>query len=301
MITASPRRLSVFKTVVDHGGFNLAAATLGIAQPSVGAHIKALEIQVGQPLFYRTRGTRPQLTKAGEALYAYTLTALKVAEEASHRLFDLRATGARTISLAVHRDLTPRFLSTRIASFADRHPKVRIVTRIGIIEDVLDLVRRNEVNVGIFLTSGAISGLRSHVLAHEPLALVVAQNHPLARRHAVTPADLADFTFITGLRGSRYVRLVQRALARIGVEHIDVAMEVQESQAMKELVRHGTGIACLPRSTVDEDLANHQLTALNLATAIEPLEIRCTYREPADEITKQFIDHLRSASAAKNA
>jgi len=52
MISASPRRLTVFKSVVDLGGFNLAAVRLGIAQPSVGAHIKALEAQIGQPLFY---------------------------------------------------------------------------------------------------------------------------------------------------------------------------------------------------------------------------------------------------------
>ena len=43
MISASARRLNVFKSVVDCGGFNLAAMQLGIAQPSVGAHIKALE------------------------------------------------------------------------------------------------------------------------------------------------------------------------------------------------------------------------------------------------------------------
>ena len=70
MISASARRLSVFKAVADHGGFNLAADRLGIAQPSVGAHIRALERQVGQPLFHRRRGQRSQLTKAGETLYA---------------------------------------------------------------------------------------------------------------------------------------------------------------------------------------------------------------------------------------
>jgi DNA-binding transcriptional LysR family regulator len=40
MISASPRRLAVFKNVVDLGGFNAAASRLGIAQPSVGAHVK---------------------------------------------------------------------------------------------------------------------------------------------------------------------------------------------------------------------------------------------------------------------
>ena len=73
MISASPRRLTVFKSVVDLGGFNAAATELGIAQPSVGAHIRALESQIGQPLFHRQRGSRPKLTKAGEALYTFAV------------------------------------------------------------------------------------------------------------------------------------------------------------------------------------------------------------------------------------
>ena len=77
MISASPRRLSVFKSVVERGGFNAAAAQLGIAQPSVGAHIRALESQIGQPLFHRQRGSRPRLTKAGEALYTFAVDLLR--------------------------------------------------------------------------------------------------------------------------------------------------------------------------------------------------------------------------------
>jgi len=48
LISASARRLSVFKTVVDLGGFNLAADRLGIAQPSVGA-LDQIEREVQHP------------------------------------------------------------------------------------------------------------------------------------------------------------------------------------------------------------------------------------------------------------
>ena len=105
MISASPRRLSVFKSVVDLGGFNAAATELGIAQPSVGAHIRALESQIGQPLFHRQRGSRPKLTKAGEALYTFAVDLLRRSEEATHALDDLRKIGAHEIAIAVHRDL----------------------------------------------------------------------------------------------------------------------------------------------------------------------------------------------------
>src|SRR3990170_5842450 len=118
MISASPRRLTVFKSVVDRGGFNAAAASLGIAQPSVGAHIRALEGQIGQPLFHRQRGSRPRLTKAGEALYTFAVDSLRRSEETTHALDDLRKAGAHEIVVAVHRDLVADRYSKWLVAFA---------------------------------------------------------------------------------------------------------------------------------------------------------------------------------------
>ena len=131
MISASPRRLSVFKNVVETGGFNAAAARLGIAQPSVCAHVKALESQVGQPLFHRHRGSRPKLTKAGEALYGFALDMLRKSEEASAALAHIRTTEAREITVAVHRDVAASFLPAPLSAFTRKHTATRIVTRIG--------------------------------------------------------------------------------------------------------------------------------------------------------------------------
>src|ERR1700687_4283728 len=100
MISASPRRLSVFKNVVETGGFNAAAAELGIAQPSVCAHVKALESQLGQSLFDRHRGSRPKLTKAGQAVYDFALDVLRKSEEATHALAHINASEARAITIA---------------------------------------------------------------------------------------------------------------------------------------------------------------------------------------------------------
>ena len=104
MISASARRLSVFKAVVEEGGFNRAAMRLDISQPSVGAHVKALEQQAGHALFERKRGARPELTKAGEAVYAMALEVLRRGEEAAQQLDELRPAHDLLVSLAVHRD-----------------------------------------------------------------------------------------------------------------------------------------------------------------------------------------------------
>jgi DNA-binding transcriptional LysR family regulator len=293
MISASPRRLSVFKSVVDLGGFNLAAARLGIAQPSVGAHIKALEQQIGQPLFHRHRGSKPKLTKAGEAVYAFAVDMLQKSQETTQALATMRKADAQEIVIGVHRDIATQFLPERLAAFTRKHPRVRVVTRIGTIDEVIELVRADAIHLGLFLASGPVSGIRSEVLAHEPLTLVVSPKHPLAVRATVSPSDLSRHPFVTGLRGSRYFELVSAALTSIGIERFEVAMEMQESAAVKEMVRHGAGIACLPRCTIVPEVAAGSLTELKLTVALPDLQIRCGYRASLSAAGRQFMQAVR--------
>lgn len=293
MISASPRRLSVFKSVVDLGGFNLAAARLGIAQPSVGAHIKALEQQIGQPLFHRHRGSKPKLTKAGEAVYAFAVEILQKSAETTQALATIRKADAQEIAIAVQRDVSTQFLPERLAAFTRKHPGMRVVTRIGTIEEVIELVRADAVCLGLFLASRSVSGIRSEVLAHEPLMLVVSPRHPLAVRETVSPLDVSRHPFVTGLRGSRYFELVRAALKSLGIERFEVAMEMQESAAVKEMVRHGAGVACLPRGTIAAELATGALVELKLTVALPDLQIRCGYRAVLSAAGRQFMQAVR--------
>jgi DNA-binding transcriptional LysR family regulator len=293
MISASPRRLTVFKSVVDLGGFHAAATRRGLAQPSVGAHIRALESQAGQPLFHRQRGSRPKLTKAGEALYSFAVESLRRSEEATHALDDLRKVDAREIAIAVHRDLVADRYSNWLVAFAKRHPKAKIVTRTGTIEDVIALIREREVAVGFFLSSGPIEGMRSEILAHEPRLLVVSPRHPLAARERVSPKEISHYPFVTGLRGSRFFELTDAALRQIGITAYEIAMELQDSMAVKEMVRHGAGIACVPARTVREEVAAGVLVPLKLATDVPALEIRYGHLAPLNPVARQFVSAIR--------
>jgi DNA-binding transcriptional LysR family regulator len=295
MISASPRRLTVFKSVVDRGGFNAAATELGIAQPSVGAHVRALETQLGQPLFHRQRGSRPRLTKAGEALYTFAVDLLRRSEEATHALDDLRKVDAREIAIAVHRDLVADRYSQWLVAFAKRHPKARIVTRTGTIEDVIALIRKREVAVGFFLSAGPVDGIKSEVLAHEPRLLVVSPRHPLAERARVSADEIARYPFVTGLRGSRYFELTDAALRQIGIKTYEVAMELQDGMAVKEMVRHGAGIACVPARTVRGEIAAGALVPLKLATDVPALEIRYGHVAPLNSHARQFVSAIRGS------
>ena len=293
MIDVSPRRLQVFKHVVDLGGFNAAAAKLGITQPSVGGHVDALERLVGHALLLRRRGTRPQLTQAGRAVYDLAVDVLRRNEETAHCLAGLKSSQAREIVIAAHRDLAVSFLPQRLSRFSRKYPTSRVITRIGTIEDVLALVESGTVQMGVLLASGTVRGLASEVIGREPLDLVVGRTHPLAQRKQLQAADLRAHAFVTGLRNSRYYLIVERALRSIGMADYDIALELQESAAVKEAVRHGHNIACLPRCTVADELVSGALVVLNLVQSIQPLQIRCVYGSSPGPLAERLIAVLR--------
>ncbi len=292
MISASARRLSVFTSVVDAGGFNAAAVRLGIAQPSVGAHIKALEGQIGQKLFFRRRGARPQLTKAGDTLYAYAVEFLQKSQAATITLSDLRSVDAREVSIALHRDVAPHVMATHLASFTRNFPKVRMVTRTGTIEDVVALVREHVVSLAIVLAAGPLSGLQTDLLSRVPLWLVVSRDHPLARRKKVGPDEVLRYPFFTGLRNSRYMQMVGLALKEVGIARFDVAMELQDSASVKEMVRLGRGIAALPSCAVDQEVATGALVAVQLAVRPRDLDLRCAYYAPLPSAARDFLSYV---------
>jgi DNA-binding transcriptional LysR family regulator len=294
VISASPRRLNVFKTAVDLGGFNVAADRLGIAQPSVGAHIKALERQVGQPLFHRRRGARPRLTKAGETLYAFAVDVLRKSEEMSAALSHLRSTGQRDITIAAQRDIAQNFLPRHLTAYARRHPEMRFVTHTGTIEDVLRLVRDGAVDLGLYGALGPEPGVRTRQLAREPFVFVVSPRHPLAGRRAIAPRELERHPFVTGLRSSRHFAMLDSILKRMGVASYTVAMEAQDFAAVRELARHGAGIAGMLQFCVEEEIQAGALVALDLATPPVELQIRCAYHAPLSATARDFVADLKA-------
>lgn len=293
MFDATPRRLLVFKLVVDLGGFSAAAAHLGIAQPSVGAHIDALEQRAGESLLLRRRGARPQLTDAGRIVYQLASDMQRLNEDAARRIEDLRSGKSAELRIAAHRDLATYYMPQRLARFTRANPRVRIVTRIGTIEDVLGLLQSGAAQIALLLSNGPLSGMSSEMVGEQSLLIVASPGHPLARRTRVGPAQLQKAPFVTGLKTSRYFAMVESALATIGVRRCDVAIELQESTAVKEIARSGQCIACLPRCTVDDDLRSGTLVELRLEQALPALQIRCAHVAPLVPLTRRLVRALR--------
>ena len=78
------RKLKTFRTVAVAHSFTRAAVELGCSQPNVTAQIKALERELGSPLFERYRFSRKVvLTEVGRRAFDYAGQLLALAEKLS--------------------------------------------------------------------------------------------------------------------------------------------------------------------------------------------------------------------------
>ena len=125
------RQVQTFRTVAEELSFSRAAAKLGYVQSSVSAQVRALERELGVPLFDRL-GRSIKLTDAGEVMLAHSRTLLALAEETKGAVVDAgvgsdEVTGSLTVS-APETLITYR-LPKLLALFHERHPKVRLSVR----------------------------------------------------------------------------------------------------------------------------------------------------------------------------
>jgi DNA-binding transcriptional LysR family regulator len=144
----------------------------------------------------------------------------------------------------------------------------------------------------MFLALKAVSGIRCEILDQDRLVLVAAPKHPLAEKRPVTARELAHARFVIGLRNSRFFRMTDAALKHIGVTSYDIAMEVQESNATKEMVRRGSAIACLPISAVAAELNDGSLVSLSLGSPLPQPNLYCGYMTPLSELARSLMKCL---------
>ncbi|SJZ36196.1 DNA-binding transcriptional regulator, LysR family [Marinactinospora thermotolerans DSM 45154] len=239
------RQLAYFLAIVDEGGFNRAARALHLAQPSLSQAVRALERDLGTPLFHRV-GRRVVLTEAGHAMVEPArevlrgLAATRAVVESVRRLRSGRVEVVSMPSPAV----AP--LSSAVAAFARRHPGVEVVLRAADLPgEVVEAVRTGAAELGLLGDDGPPGdpGLAVHELGAQEFVLVVPATHPLAGRGRVRPADLAGLSVVAGPPGSRMRALVD-GYRDAGVE-VRISVEAHHREAIIPLVVEGAGVALL--------------------------------------------------------
>lgn len=257
------RQIEVFLAVARDRSFSVAAGRIHLSQPTLSEHIRELEQELGKPLFFR-RGRTVTLTEAGRVFEPYAAAVVAAVEGGRQAVAELE--GLAHGSLLVGASTTPGLyvLPAIIARFRARYPGIELRLQIGNSDLIEDRVRAKELDLGI--VGGHRLGPGEECLAAgllDELVLVVAPEHPWARRRAIPPALLAEAPLLMREEGSATRRVTERALRLAGVP-FRTAMELDHTEAIKQAVMAGLGVAFLSTYAVRGEVATGRLRALRL-------------------------------------
>ncbi len=225
-----------FLGVLEHASLSGAARALGLAQPTVGRHVAALEQALGVALFTRSQaGLTP--TDAALALRVYA-EAMRTNAAALRRAVGSHGDGVRgTVRISASEIIGVEVLPPILAGLSAEHPELRI--ELVLSNRVQDLLRR-EADIAVRMTPPRQELLIARRVGAVELGLYAHADY-LARRGS--PARLADLTAHALIGFDEETPFLRAAKQRLpGWERKNFSQRCDSDVAQLALIRAGAGI-----------------------------------------------------------
>jgi LysR family transcriptional regulator, cyn operon transcriptional activator len=287
-------QLRVLQAAVKSGGFTRASEQLHLSQSTVSQHIKMLEEELGCPLFLRV-GKRVRVTEAGSVLLQYAETIFRDLKNAEMAVREMNALKRGTVRLGVGPTTLTYRLPHVLVDYTRRFPDIELIVLAGTTEFLLEALRSQHLDLAVVMRTAPRPGLISTPLGREELVIVLNREHPLARRRTVEPADLGSLRFILYERNTAMQNLIGRYFESLGVTP-RIAMEVENNEAIKSLVRVGLGASIMPLCAVSQEPPDGPLQVLRVRGKRLMRELRLASADAA--ILPKAIRKLASALVA---
>jgi DNA-binding transcriptional LysR family regulator len=276
-------RLEAVVEVAHSGSISKAAEALFVTQPALTARLQALERSLGTDLLVRGRhGSR--LSEAGKALLPHAERALAALRTGRVAVEEVRSGSAGQLTIGAAPAVSTYVLPAMLHRFQARHPRVRLVVRSGHSEEILQMVLRDEVEIGL-MRPIQHPEVTSTLLYEDELTLVVHRGHRFTAAGRVRMGELASEHLILFDRNSSYHELTSAIVRQAGISPRG-RLEVDNIDAAKRMVEQRLGIALLPRTSVQADIGAGRLVPVHVSDmAPVKRQIVIARRRDAGEVT----------------
>jgi len=255
------QQLKLFESVFRHGSYTRAAEELHLTQPAVSIQIKRLEEQAGTPLLEQV-GKKMFPTAAGKEMYSASLDILTRIAELKNSLDELEGTVKGILQVSVittAKYFLPELLGSFLQKYPDVEPKLKFTNRARIIERLMN-------NVDDFVIMGQVpedDHLEAYPFLNNIISIVAPADHPLAKKKNIPLKELVNHRFLNREAGSGTRSVCDQLFEKHDVK-IEPYMELGSSEALKQAVMAGLGIAALSTHSVQLELEVNKLAILNV-------------------------------------
>lgn len=255
-------QLRVFLSVYETGSISAAARQLRISQPAASKQLTEFESVVGAPLFDRLpRGIRPtpgadELAPIARRLFAAEREAEALLAERGQPTESRLAIGAST---TIGSYLVPELFG----QLRRQHPHAQLRLEIGNTKLVQELVRKNEVDLGLTEGLPDAEGLLCSTFAEDELVGIAAPLDPILGRKGLQLSEFLTRPLILRERGSGTRDVLEKALMQQKAK-IQASLELGSTEAVKNAVGNRLGVAFVSRLTIELEVRSGRLIQVPL-------------------------------------
>ncbi len=243
-------QLQAFLAINKHLSFSLAADSLAITQPAISKRIAALESRLACSLFDRI-GRKVRLTQAGMTLLPRAIAILQQIQDTQREIANLSEQVCGSLSISTSHHIGLHHLPAILRQFSRQYPAVKLDLRFTDSEKAYEAAIKGDVELAVVtLPTVPDPQLITHGTWDDPLAFVVAAQHPLRTQSPILLRDLACTPAILP-SGSTFTRKIVESILEQLQLSIEVGIETNYLETNRMLVSIGLGWSVLPATMIN--------------------------------------------------
>jgi DNA-binding transcriptional LysR family regulator len=178
-----------------------------------------------------------------------------------------------------------------ISEFRKRHPLIKIEVRRGVASRIPKEITAREVELGVISFKPSDESVKSVPMLADELLLIVAPQHRLASKTAVSVTELGGEIFVAHNAVSPYRQRVIETFEKHKTP-LNILVELPSLEAIKRLVEAGVGVALVPRLSAKAEVASGLLAGLSVKEMRLVRKLNIVYRKnsPLSHAAQAFID-----------
>jgi len=299
MSKLDPLSLKLYISVVTEKSIAAAAMRHHIAATAVSKRISDLEESLGTILLHRTnRGVEP--TDAGNALFSLAQSALNELEGIPLLMRNFCSGGQGIVRICASTSAVAQFLIEDLLAFLKVSPGIQFHIDERTSDTVLQAVRDNAVDIGVYTNAIEPEGLCSIPYGEDRLVLICPIGHPLSERDSWRFEQTLKHDFISWYGGSAINKQLNTA-ALMSQSQWRLRMRVSSFDTLCRMVSEDVGVGILPAFAAEQRSKVFSIKVCQLEDDWAVRKFRIAYRDKASlgSPAKLLLEFLAERGSAK--
>ena len=182
--------LRYFSVLAEVEHYTVAAARLGISQPSLSSAIHGLETELGGVKLFEKVGRNIRLTEEGKFYQEKVDAALNELHAASVLIRDSKASAPVVIRMGYVSGTLNGLVAEKIAEYTRDNGRIRFHLTESSSVNLMDLVRQEKLDMAIVDSTDRDRSLHFRKLMERDLYVAMPEGHPLAERGYIEASEV---------------------------------------------------------------------------------------------------------------